>query len=93
MAVPRSSSARACTTSARAFRTSTRASSPPSFGSEEAKKGWCLYNLGCKGPSTYNNCPKVLFNQVTFPIQAGHPCIGCSEPNFWDSMTPFYEAG
>jgi [NiFe] hydrogenase small subunit len=65
----------------------------PSFGSEEAKKGWCLYNLGCKGPSTYNNCPKVLFNQVSFPIQAGHPCIGCSEPNFWDSMSPFYEAG
>lgn len=64
-----------------------------SFGSEEAKKGWCLYNLGCKGPNTYNNCPKVLFNQVTFPIQAGHPCIGCSEPNFWDSMSPFYEAG
>lgn len=65
----------------------------PSFGSDEAKKGWCLYNLGCKGPNTYNNCPKVLFNQVTFPIQAGHPCIGCSEPNFWDSMSPFYEAG
>ncbi len=65
----------------------------PSFGSAEAKKGWCLYNLGCKGPNTYNNCPKVLFNQVTFPIQAGHPCIGCSEPNFWDTMTPFYEAG
>jgi [NiFe] hydrogenase small subunit len=61
-----------------------------SFGSEEAKKGWCLYELGCKGPDTYNNCSKVLFNQTSFPIQAGHPCIGCSEPNFWDKMTPFY---
>ncbi|WP_028586937.1 hydrogenase small subunit [Desulfocurvus vexinensis] len=63
----------------------------PSFDSEEARKGYCLYDLGCKGPDTYNNCPKVLFNQVSFPIQAGHPCIGCSEPDFWDEMSPFYE--
>ncbi|MFP4317155.1 MAG: hydrogenase small subunit [Desulfovibrionales bacterium] len=63
----------------------------PSFGSEEARKGWCLYELGCKGPYTYNNCPTVKFNQVNWPVQAGHPCIGCSEPKFWDWMTPFYE--
>ncbi len=62
-----------------------------SFGSPEAKKGYCLYELGCRGPETFNNCPKVLFNQVSFPIQAGHPCIGCSEPQFWDNMSPFYE--
>ncbi|MDR1686838.1 MAG: hydrogenase small subunit [Desulfovibrio sp.] len=61
-----------------------------SFDSEEARQGWCLYNLGCKGPSTYNNCPKVLFNGVNWPVGAGHPCIGCSEPDFWDKMTPFY---
>lgn len=64
----------------------------PSFASEEAKKGYCLYELGCKGPSTYNNCATVLFNEASFPIQAGHPCIGCSEPEFWDNMSPFYEA-
>jgi [NiFe] hydrogenase small subunit len=64
-----------------------------SFGDETARKGYCLYELGCKGPDTYNNCPKVLFNQVNFPIQAGHPCIGCSEPDFWDEMSPFYEQG
>ncbi len=62
------------------------------FDSEEARKGWCLYNLGCKGPSTYNNCPKVKFNGVNWPVGAGHPCIGCSEPNFWDAMSPFYES-
>ena len=61
------------------------------LNSEEARKGWCLYDLGCKGPSTYNNCPKALFNQTNWPVGAGHPCIGCSEPNFWDDMTPFYE--
>ncbi|MDR2161296.1 MAG: hydrogenase small subunit [Desulfovibrio sp.] len=61
-----------------------------SFSSEEARQGWCLYNLGCKGPQTYNNCPKVLFNGTNWPVAAGHPCIGCSEPDFWDHMTPFY---
>ncbi|GBC59146.1 oxidoreductase [Desulfonema ishimotonii] len=62
------------------------------FGSEEAKLGYCLYKLGCRGPETYNNCPIVKFHGGTsWPIQAGHPCIGCSEPDFWDKMTPFYE--
>jgi [NiFe] hydrogenase small subunit len=26
----------------------------------------------------------VKFNQYNWPVQAGHPCIGCSQPNFWD---------
>jgi coenzyme F420-reducing hydrogenase gamma subunit len=65
----------------------------PSFGSEEAKKGFCLYNVGCRGPETYNNCPTVKWNDgVSWPVQAGHPCIGCSEPNFWDKFTPFYKS-
>ena len=63
----------------------------PSFNSEEARKGWCLYDLGCKGPVTYNNCPKVLFNETNWPVGAGSPCIGCSEPGFWDTMTPFFK--
>ncbi|MDR2726904.1 MAG: hydrogenase small subunit [Deltaproteobacteria bacterium] len=62
-----------------------------SFASEEARAGWCLYRLGCRGPLTMNNCPKALFNDTNWPVGAGHPCIGCSEPNFWDSMSPFYE--
>ncbi len=62
------------------------------FGSEEASMGYCLYKVGCKGPDTYNNCPIAKFNDGTsWPVEAGHPCIGCSEPNFWDDMTPFYE--
>ena len=63
----------------------------PSFNSEEARKGWCLYELGCKGPLTMNNCPKARFNDTNWPVGAGHPCIGCSEPGFWDNMGPFYE--
>ncbi len=63
------------------------------FGDEASMKGWCLRQLGCKGPETFNNCPSVKFNDGTgWPIEAGHPCIGCSEPGFWDSLSPFYEA-
>ncbi len=62
------------------------------FGSEEAALGYCLYKMGCRGPETYNNCPVAKFNDGTsWPVEAGHPCIGCSEPDFWDKMTPFYE--
>jgi [NiFe] hydrogenase small subunit len=62
------------------------------FGSKEASLGYCLYKMGCRGPETYNNCPVAKFNDGTsWPVEAGHPCIGCSQPDFWDRMTPFYE--
>ncbi|WP_104578327.1 hydrogenase small subunit [Helicobacter felis] len=62
------------------------------FGDENAKEGYCLYKVGCKGPYTFNNCSTLRFNSHTsWPIQAGHGCIGCSEPNFWDTMSPFEE--
>ncbi|MDW7773967.1 MAG: hydrogenase small subunit [Desulfobulbaceae bacterium] len=62
------------------------------FGDEGHKRGYCLYKVGCKGPETYNNCPAVRWNNVgTWPVGVGHGCIGCSEPEFWDTMTPFYE--
>ena len=55
------------------------------FDDEGARQGWCLYKLGCKGPTTYNACATVKWNNGTsFPIEAGHGCIGCSEPGFWD---------
>ena len=62
-----------------------------SFDDANAKDGYCLYKLGCKGPSTYNACGTIKWNNgVSFPIQSGHGCIGCSEENFWDNG-PFYE--
>ncbi|MCW8827072.1 MAG: hydrogenase small subunit [Gammaproteobacteria bacterium] len=55
------------------------------FDDEGARKGWCLYKLGCKGPVTHNSCAVHKWNEGTsFPIESGHPCIGCSEPGFWD---------
>jgi hydrogenase small subunit len=62
-----------------------------SFDDEGYRNGWCLYKLGCKGPITYNACATLKWNQgVSFPVESGHPCLGCSEPNFWDGGG-FYE--
>ena len=62
------------------------------WGDEGHRKGWCLYKMGCKGPSTFHNCPSIRWNGGTsWPIGAGHGCVGCSEPAFWDTMTPFYD--
>ncbi len=62
-----------------------------SFDDEGAKKGWCLYKLGCKGPTTYNACASMKWSGgLSFPVQSGHPCLGCSEPGFWDGGG-FYE--
>ncbi|MBI1418936.1 MAG: hydrogenase small subunit [Limimaricola sp.] len=56
-----------------------------SFDDEGARNGWCLYEVGCKGPVTYNACATLKWNGgVSFPIQSGHGCLGCSEPGFWD---------
>lgn len=56
-----------------------------SFDDEGARQGWCLYKLGCKGPTTYNACASIRWDQgLSFPVQSGHPCLGCSEPDFWD---------
>ncbi len=55
------------------------------FDDEGARRGYCLYKVGCKGPVTYNSCATLKWNGgVSFPIQSGHGCLGCSEPDFWD---------
>ena len=62
-----------------------------SFDDENARKGFCLYKVGCRGPSTYNSCATIKWNNGTsYPIQSGHGCIGCSEAGFWDNG-PFYQ--
>ena len=62
------------------------------WGDAGHRAGYCLYKMGCKGPVAFQNCPNVKWNGGTsWPIGCGHPCIGCSEPDFWDTMTPFYQ--
>jgi hydrogenase small subunit len=61
-------------------------------------KGFCLYQMGCKGPQTYTNCPLVRWNhRASWCVEAGSPCIGCGTsnsltggPGNWvDAGTPF----
>jgi hydrogenase small subunit len=48
--------------------------------------------MGCKGPQTYSNCPAVGWNDGTsWPIGAGHGCVGCMSPYFWDNTVPVYD--
>lgn len=62
-----------------------------SFDDDAARRGWCLYKVGCKGPAAFSPCPIFQWNtRTSWPIGAGHPCIGCTERGFWDTMTPFY---
>lgn len=71
-----------------------------SHGDEKARKGWCLLHIGCRGPEVRNYCtssdsthlgwnndpaddPATILKNS--PMHTGHGCIGCSEPNFWDT--------
>ncbi len=72
-------------------RTDTHVPNPRSLGSTG-----CLYALGCKGRLTYADCSTRKWNSpakgqagVSWCVQAGSPCIGCTEPGFPDSMAPF----
>src|SRR5512137_40113 len=62
------------------------------WGDLAHRRGYCLYKMGCKGPETFHNCPSQRYNEKTsWPVAAGHGCAGCSQPMFWDAMTPFYK--
>ncbi len=55
------------------------------WGDEGARKGWCLFEMGCKGPYAFANCPTMKFNHATsWPVQAGHGCMACTEAGFID---------
>ncbi len=60
------------------------------FDDDASKNGYCLYKVGCKGPTTYASCMEMRWNGGTSnPILSGNPCIGCTEDGFWDNA-PFY---
>ena len=69
------------------------------FGSEEEKKGYCLYPVGCRGPQTYANCGIVRYNhRRSWCVESGAPCIGCCEAapmdpghNWVEVNTPFFK--
>ncbi len=52
----------------------------------------CLLELGCKGPFTNADCPIRLWNGgVNWCVNAGAPCIGCTEKGFPDEHSPIYQ--
>ncbi|HEY5629632.1 MAG TPA: hydrogenase small subunit [Candidatus Limnocylindrales bacterium] len=62
------------------------------WGDQGAQEGWCLYKLGCKGPETMGNCPTVKYGEkISWNVRAGHGCIGCMTPSFWNEMGPAYK--
>ena len=56
------------------------------------QRDYCLYLKGCKGPWAYQDCWQRLWNERTnFCIQANHPCVACSEPEFYETFSPIYK--
>ena len=54
--------------------------------------GNCLYDLGCKGPLAFADCPTRRWNGgVSMCTQSGGPCIACVEPEFPDAFMPFFQ--
>ncbi len=51
----------------------------------------CRMDLGCKGPDTYANCFGKKWNSGMNWCVDNSVCIGCVEPGFPDSASPFYE--
>jgi len=57
----------------------------------------CLAGLGCRGQQTHADCPIRQWNSagqgetgVNWCIGSRNPCQGCTEPDFPDGMSPFY---
>jgi hydrogenase small subunit len=60
------------------------------FGSEEEALGYCLYKMGCKGPTTLTDCPITRWNRrASWCVEAGSPCIGCGSQLWVDNNAPF----
>jgi hydrogenase small subunit len=58
---------------------------PPSFG-QGMRTGCLFYEFGCRGPMTHSPCNRILWNRQSSKTRAGHPCTGCTEPEF-----PFFD--
>lgn len=58
---------------------------------DPAQKEYCLILKGCKGPKTYTDCAQIWWNDnANFCINAGSPCSGCSEKDFYQGFSPLY---
>lgn len=56
------------------------------------QRKYCLLLKGCKGPKTYADCAQVWWNEgANFCINAGAPCAGCAQPEYYKDFTPLYD--
>jgi hydrogenase small subunit len=47
----------------------------------------CLLRLGCRGPSTYADCPTRRWNSATdWCVAVNAPCHGCTNPDFHNKL-------
>jgi len=60
------------------------------WGDEGHRKGFCLIEMGCHGPTTYANCYQRNWNSGSWPVGTGSICVGCTTSGFWDKNTPFF---
>ncbi len=51
----------------------------------------CRYQLGCKGPEAHCDAWKRKFNNGANWCVENAICIGCTQPKFWDDLSPFYK--
>ena len=59
------------------------------FATAFGQDGYCLEDLGCRGPSTFAPCPNMKWNNgVNWCVDANGMCIGCVEKGFPGG--PFY---
>ena len=53
--------------------------------------GRCMKQLGCKGPRTVGDCAVTQWNSgSSWCMNAGVPCLGCTDPGFPDRVSPFF---
>lgn len=61
---------------------------------DPAQRNWCLYEMGCRGPETFSDCPIRRWNDgINYCIMCGSGCHGCAEPDFYDGMSPLFTQG
>jgi len=57
------------------------------------QKEWCLFQKGCKGAMSYVDCAIRRWNDgISFCLDCGGVCQACSEPIFYEQVTPLYTA-
>lgn len=57
-----------------------------SWDDAAASLGYCLYKMGCKGPTTYNACPVTRWNNG-FPIPSSLATAASAVPNRTSGIT------